>query len=106
MPTLAPFNFLEAAARTRALYASAYAKAYEQVFALPAVAERNPLDPDQKLFDAVQAARGAALTYGITGNVVGQGLVVANTMTLRAAWLALQLNPMTRMFYDGKVQAP
>lgn len=83
-------------------FSTAYAKAFE----LPAVTARNARDPDQFFFDAINTARGAALTAGIQGNVVGQGAIVANTMALRTYWAGLRMNPMTSAFFDGQIKQP
>jgi hypothetical protein len=63
-------------------------------------------DPDSFFASAIDTQRGLALVRGIQGNVFGQAMHLGAAAVLNAQWQALQLNPLTARFYDGRVPTP
>jgi hypothetical protein len=63
-------------------------------------------DPDSFFASAIDTHRGLALVRGMQGNVFGQAMHMGTAAVLDAQWKALQLNPLTARFYDGRVPTP
>lgn len=63
-------------------------------------------DPDSFFASAIDTQRGLALVRGMQGNVFGQAMHLGTAAVLDAQWKALQLNPLTARFYDGRVPTP
>lgn len=63
-------------------------------------------DPDSFFASAIDTHRGLALVRGMQGNVFGQAMHMGTAAVLDAQWKALQLNPLTARFYDGRVPSP
>lgn len=63
-------------------------------------------DPDTYFASAIEMQRGLALVRGIQGQVVSQAMHLGAAAVLDMQWKALQLNPLTARFYDGRVPTP